>query len=1277
MSPSHFPRIGLGLLKSHSASPSPRTRDIQSQDDEADWYIPYNGPYEPPRDTSRRDKEPLRDSWGDPVVDGNDHEMPILDDEELHNRYGPVSPVSLSGDWSPPDERKGRPRARTQSEVSGRTVSSGTVDPSRLSLATTARRNTVTSASHHPPVPSYINLDTAGGVGESPVPKQRNYRDTPSSSSRRKSLVSLFTFNSASKRQTPSPQVERKRQPGSPGPPKSLEIPTVPSDPVAAEQVLRASAAGGELDYYHSYYSTLQSPNNNQKIFHQSHHASDKLPPSSPQGLPIATESEPSSATHPYAYVLSTPMAQAETVQSASPPKTHFDRSPIRHIYLEKNPSRIVNSHLIPQATRHSLVHSLQNSTSTPNLRNASQIKPTLPKGKDRWLSAETWCDALLFPRPRFKVKRDKGSKSSRDSSFSGSGRIVSPPGSPVFGYSHDGNAPQNSIASRVLAHSRSMLELREPGPSGQPRADMPRVPEAPEQVVQSSSSALRPPRPKSWALDDLALPSPIPSLSRVLEEGQILEHQRKKWQTQAINSFQNQRVRSLSRARSKSLSNKKRKEDSTLDYLAARGLLGDQTVIPINVIKPRRRADSQTESRGTTLGQTSSHRHTSSLTKSITTRSSKTHSHNHSRTESLGKSAVKVVKSTANALCSYEGVSPAEEKVSGLEGALKRSSTKVIKLADPAQLHIESPISSGHGHSVSPTPSGVSGSMIGIAVTTTPAMTDETMESIRMPSHPYAQGGYLVRNPAPAEMQSNAHVQTGGLIALPASWHPYANVGSSSRDSYRSEFKVLPRARTDSNVPAPQKMWAQWTSGIVQEVLPNEIQYSPYLPNKNSAVGDESPLHEQARKSIYDTAGVGEALAFAAMEPYSRDSGIGTSEEHTSIHVENDAGSSSLNSSNRHRKPVQYDVTRPLHLQKNYLMPTSPLQADIASAVTHPGLSREESSDSGGNKSSESSPPISPPPLGNVDDLDNFHDLFFRPSIYRNVSHDGVPWDVTSSNQRGSGVTSIARQLSEELNGSRASLKHPISLRSQSSLSALRQSLYEARTPPVDANMRFVFSDLPETASLNLSGERRHMQANILTFQSSIQIPEDIESSGASSPMASPVENELDDFRVGNVEPVTTPPAVNGENRVSFAGQMAFVTNEGEPQSQLDHHNEDDAPLPHTAYLTTAHSSLQPPSSVPTRSSFMTTSDGSRMSGLSDFPEPPPQRMTPAHMSLLSSYFDDTVTEKEIADVQAYGHVKATSRSRSGSILTSRPEALGVRPPEVSARSEQQPAKS
>ncbi|KAF9069598.1 hypothetical protein BDP27DRAFT_1447521 [Rhodocollybia butyracea] len=1208
-----------------------------------------------------------------------------------------------------------------------------------------------------------------GGVGESPAPIP-NHRDT--SSSRRKSLVSLFTFNSSSKKQTES--------------------------------------------------------------------------------------YEP----HPYAYPF--PILPPVPPPLSAPPKTHFVTQPL-------NP--------------------LKNSISTPDLRRA---KPKL-KGKDRWLSAETWCDALLFPRPRFKVKPQHD-------------RSVSPPASPVAGY-FSGHQP--SISSRVLAHSRSLVNLTQ-----QPLLQVPPTPTVP------TTSTSRPPRPKSWALDDLALPSPEPSLSRVLEEGQILEHQRKKWQAQAVNSFQNTRSRSLSRSRAKSLQ-PNRKDTSRLDFLAARGLLGDQSVPSITVVKPRQRLDSET---GTGTG---TDYHTSSLPRSS---KSQSHSRNHSRSESLGKSAVKIVKNAA--LCAFEDDSHVEDTNTNMntggdrnrdiEVALQAQnnfSTRVIRLADPATINIEY---SRSGHSISPTPSGISESRIGIALVapTETHTQSQNHEPIRMPAHPYAQGGLSFYKPsshdydndndyAPEhdyDFQSNAKLRTEPPYSrreprssrepqhkhrlerpqnlAPSPWHPYATATASSSspqdsDSYQSSMKITPYVRLDSSVPPSQKMWAAWPgtggSGIdgeagdddegsgsgdgngggtvvrVQEVLPNEIQYSPFLSDQTVMVSNgghdrEDDFYPRSRirnsSPIYDTAGIGETLALAAMhsrsqpytysyqQRYSRDSGVGTSEDHTpsqqqhglvqqqqqyqaqlyqqdydkydrypdTVSGSGSGSGSGSQTQQRSRKTTQYDVTRPLYLQKNNspttstntntnthtLLTASSLPQAAAASTTptqtppppEPGLKpsprpvnllRQHSSESSANRnqsqsqsppptqSTDSSPPISPPPpMGNVDDMEIFHDLFFKPDTDTlnsramsghtagtythtegSLPNHGIPWDVTtigsgsgsgfgvgsgsSGGARGSGLTSIARQLTEELGGADSqsrvesfhpshsrvgSINHSISLRSQSSLSALRQSLYDAniRTPPLGAGvgsntdsdgngngMRFVFEDIPEMEITLAEHGVRNGEANILTFKpSSIQIPEDVESSRASSPMRSPVDNhnanELDVFRVGNIESVTTPPAVSGENRVSFSGQIALAIGDlGDPDSAEPrfHPPHDDATPTHSpdtdisptsALLThtTAHSSLQPPPTAsystshystqttqtnqtnPTRSSYMTSDgDAGSMSGLSDFPDPPPQQMTPAHMSLLSTYFDEGITAKEIEDVRVFGHVKMGTRSRSGSVLT------------------------
>ncbi|EEB95077.1 hypothetical protein MPER_06011 [Moniliophthora perniciosa FA553] len=164
---SRLSRMTFGLSSKFNSVSSPRPKPQLSDNinqDEEDWYIPYNGPYEPPRPSARQEKN--RDSWGDPI-DGTEQvedEEHILGDPELHIRYGGIDSGN-SGEWKGGgsgngDDSKLRQRNRTQSGgsvFSGRTVSSGTVDPGRMSMGTHPRRSTVSSNGPRPPVPSCVS----------------------------------------------------------------------------------------------------------------------------------------------------------------------------------------------------------------------------------------------------------------------------------------------------------------------------------------------------------------------------------------------------------------------------------------------------------------------------------------------------------------------------------------------------------------------------------------------------------------------------------------------------------------------------------------------------------------------------------------------------------------------------------------------------------------------------------------------------------------------------------------------------------------------------------------------------------------------------------------------------------------------------------------------------------------------------------------------------------------------------------------------------------------
>ncbi|KAF9542533.1 hypothetical protein CPC08DRAFT_770399 [Agrocybe pediades] len=439
----------------------------------------------------------------------------------------------------------------------------------------------------------------------------------------------------------------------------------------------------------------------------------------------------------------------------------------------------------------------------------------------ERWLSAQTWCDALIFPRPRLRVKSAGASNSSSsltgptspggaDPHLRGKDKgkggwkwkgVVSPPATPVaddvgggagdyVGVKQDygaregnlregggkGKGPEmregQAVMSRVLAHSRSLVDLSlRKGVSGGDGTGV-------EAMPGVGSGGGKGERPKSFAQDDLALLSPVPSLAHVLREGLLLQTERRQWQLQASKSFGNRHARSVSRTRTRALSgaarqkgNPKRggkekekerenenEKTSSLEYLAARACLGRQQDLTPGVV-----------------GVVGGEEYFSSSS------SEKAQAHGRNESWSKTKSAMKVVaKSTSGVIC---GVSNADEVMSvvegkgglggraaDLEGALRKNDTKVIRLADPAG----DAFGYGYGYrddhdqqaqqvyfqkrrltlTPSPTFSAISESKIGIAIGTPPpaASSEESAGSHGstsghghggyIPNHPYANGG-------------------------------------------------------------------------------------------------------------------------------------------------------------------------------------------------------------------------------------------------------------------------------------------------------------------------------------------------------------------------------------------------------------------------------------------------------------------------------------------------------------------------------------------------------
>ena len=462
--PSSFPfsrlsRLGIGLGFRSQPSPTYTPKLPRHQQDEEDWYIAYNGPYEVPADTRKRD------SWGDIIEGEGGDQDTIVNDAEFMRRYGGGGDKRRSVVGSS-DESEYR-RGRAQSMSSGWTSLSGTVDPSRKSI----RKRSSYAPKRPRTASAYINLDAAGGIGESPMPRQRLSPVAPASASasatkaNRTSLASYFFGGQPSFGEKKSLRSNRNlAQVASPTAQLGQNVPRSIEKEQPRAPAIEVSTDND--DYYNSYYSTLT---NTPK--HQQHLQGQRHVPGSSQASKPGPAAESSEADiddtqrhHPYAYHSPTTV-EASSVPAPHPPSdtdtpsvTRSATSPLlraTQIHQAKDslssgshshqdhPRPLVVTIKTPTSSgdRSPPLPGLKSSVSTPNLHDAQEQCPRsplfsrIPTGVDRWLSAETWCDAVFLPRPRFRMNQGNGSglpdaKGSEKSK--GSMRIVSPPPTPI-----------------------------------------------------------------------------------------------------------------------------------------------------------------------------------------------------------------------------------------------------------------------------------------------------------------------------------------------------------------------------------------------------------------------------------------------------------------------------------------------------------------------------------------------------------------------------------------------------------------------------------------------------------------------------------------------------------------------------------------------------------------------------------------------------------------------------------------------------------------------------
>ena len=631
-----------------------------------------------------------------------------------------------------------------------------------------------------------------------------------------------------------------------------------------------------------------------------------------------------------------------------------------------------------------------------------------------------------------------------------------------------------------------------------------------------------------------------------VLEQGEQLANDRKAWQLQAQSSFGNKQARTLVKARSKSLVNGRRRGHQTqtsLDYLAAQACLGNQNLHPAlsttdlyitNANSSRKISYTKNGSIAPTLSKSSK-------------------SHSHSRNDSWSKPAVKMAMSTA-ALCGYPTtedevmMSTGDARAASLEGALKRDGTKVIRLADPVHLPVDHrgppPISTSPDSSIrlSPSPSNGSDGKMAIALGTPPLRDDQSDSSFH-PSHPYAQGGLSFSVPGPSTVTRadrgvgfagpHPSVNSGVDVSqmpdalarhkLPPHLylHPYAK--GNSRDSYFDKNGLLAQFRSGDETPHQNKMWAQLSPGILREVLPNDIQYSPFTPPPENGLSPVNPILHNSMVPINDTIGVGETLVNAV-----RRSNEGRTETNDAdsdvIPISQADGDERLRNSLSEttiRQPIENDIAPsdgsvalvklPLTRQNvsspsKQHSPTSPSSPSDRAAALSPTFT-----------STSSSPPLTPRHLSSLNDLDGFQDLFYRPSndIQRTPIEAALPdtpspphlstasWDRVRRNKE-SGLTSLARQLSQEFD--------------MITQERERSSQHSSIPSPTRQQQRGLVSRQPTIRSLEfVSEEASHPEPvpeldlhAIQAFQPSNSLPEDVESSRASSVIESSVETGM-----------------------------------------------------------------------------------------------------------------------------------------------------------------------
>jgi len=554
-------------------------------------------------------------------------------------------------------------------------------------------------------------------------------------------------------------------------------------------------------------------------------------------------------------------------------------------------------------------------------------------------------------------------------------------------------------------------------------------------------------------------------------------------WQERASRSFGNKRTRTLSRSKSLGKTRKpsyRQPPVGTFDFLVERTLLGHQAIpSPVHTTTNSSTIPTQTTSGG---GQT-----TRSFGSPFPRLRSKSHGHynsagtthggpGHKRKESVS-SVLRRVKSTATGLCvGADGISSPPDAVGMFTG---RDDTKVVALSErpqgmpsPDSVVLISPtmyqtrsspdrgpfVPSHQRPGASPTPSNQSRSAewVGIAISSPPPSEGHSGdEPITLPTHPYAQGA---NNYHRASVNTTSQLSETTHHRQPVI-HPYA-IHSVHPTTSSPQW-----VHRDQAISPTRRMFAEITPGHLREIRPEEIQYSPYIGDApkvfiaartlNRPVAAERQSEDPPSCRDSGVLRMSDALNLSLMRnrlSSSTDSGIGASEDPHPYGPQSERTTSSRlntiplypvqellpptddNSASRDQwlepSPI---LSRTDNDNSNSIsMRTAPSGQFNPSVLSDPStpVRRIESSGSSPGLSNDSSPPLTPRPLGRLDDLERFQDLFYNPTVNRPRSPECPPVTVPATapedrrfatshanlTRNRSQLTTLVRQLSEDL---------------------------------------------------------------------------------------------------------------------------------------------------------------------------------------------------------------------------------------------------------------------